>query len=79
MRGYKNMLKVNIKTSYSEETFIIPDWDEENDTDYYGFEFFTVEGYAEFCIKADLAFPDSFEIVKISAASREDILKLKGR
>lgn len=71
------MLKVEIKTSYSEETFVIPDWDPERATDFYGHKFFSVEQYVEFYLYGMRAFCDEFEIVSITTATEPEIEKAR--
>lgn len=67
------MLKVDIKTSYSDETFIIPDWQPEVQTNYYGHKFFNEEDYADFYLRGLLCFCCDFEIIEIREASQEEI------
>jgi len=67
------MLKVQIKTSYSEEEFIIPDWQPDYDTDYYGNKFYCVENYADFFLCGELCFCDAFDILEISEATQDEI------
>jgi hypothetical protein len=67
------VLRVNIETSYSNELFIIPDWQPDVHTDFYGGKFFDIENYANFYLCGKLCFCDEFEILEIRKASREEI------
>lgn len=70
------MLKVDIETSYSKETFIIPQWNKENDTNYYNSKFYCIEDYAEFYIIGEFAFCDTFEIINTTEATQEETDKM---
>ncbi|WP_313180795.1 hypothetical protein [Lacrimispora sp.] len=67
------MLKVDIKTSYSEESFIIPDWQSDVHSNYYGRKFFDEEDYADFYLRGPLCFCCDFEIVDLRKASQEEV------
>lgn len=67
------MLKVDIKTSYSEESFIIPDWQPDIHANYYGRKFSDEEDYADFYLRGPLCFCSDFEIVELRKASQEEV------
>ena len=67
------MLNVFIKTDYSEELFIIPDWQPDFHTDFYGRKFYCQEDYADFYLCGELCFCDAFEILKITEATQQEI------
>ena len=73
------MLRVDIKTSYSEETFVIPDWDKERATNFYGNKFGSIEEYVDFYFFGMMCFCDDFEIVKLKTATETDIEEAKQR
>lgn len=57
------MLRVNIETSYSNEIFIIPDWQPEVHMNYYGCKFFDAESYVEFYLHGKFSYCDDFKIL----------------
>jgi len=67
------MLKVEIKTSYSQEDFIIPDWRPDFHTNYYGHKFADVNAYADFYLCGELCFCDDFDLIEVRAATQEEI------
>ena len=67
------MLNVYIKTSYSEEHFIIPDWQPDYHTDFYGRKFYDMADYADFYLCGELCFSDAFEIQGVTTASQQEI------
>lgn len=69
----RSLLKVAIKTSYSDESFIIPDWQPDVHANYYGRKFFDEEDYVDFYIRGPICFCSDFEIVEIRAAGQEEI------
>lgn len=71
------MLKIEIKTAYSEESFVILDWDNGRATDFHGHPFWSVEGYINFYFSGIMAFGEDFEIVSIAEATEADIEEAK--
>lgn len=67
------MLSVSIKTSYSEENFMIPDWQPDVHTDFYGRKFYDVETYADFYLRGELCFCDEFDIAEIKEATEQEL------
>ncbi len=67
------MLRVNIKTSYSNEIYIIPDWQPDVHTNYYGSKFSDVESYAEFYLHGELSYCDEFEFMEIRKTSQDEM------
>lgn len=69
------MIRVDIKTAYSEEWYVLREWDKEHDTDYYGHLFGDIEGYVEHRLYGEKAFCDEFEIIDIKKATEEDMIE----
>lgn len=69
----RSLLRVKIKTSYSDESFIIPDWQPDVHTNYYGRKFFDERDFANFYLRGELCFCDEFEIQDIREASKAEI------
>lgn len=67
------MLNISIKTDYSEEHFIIPDWQPDFHINFYGHKFTNVEDYADFYLCGELCFCDAFEILNITEASQQEV------
>lgn len=73
------MLNVSIKTDYSEEHFVIPEWQPDVHTDFFGNKFYDVETYADFYLSGELSFCDEFDIVEIREATEQEIQEYAAR